>query len=371
VFTMFKKHYLWSFFFWLDLVALVSLLMDVTWLWEMIQLLFGVVQSGADSSIARAGRASRAGTKAGRAGRIIRIIRLVRVVKLYKYCCSKSTKDEEEDEDDDFSPDLSGSGIGNKMSEFIMHRMIVGVLMMLVLFPVLEVVEQDGTFSYLMMTLQKHQTHYPRYLESYIDDLKINEGSLLYLFESNKGVHIDKDRSSFRDVEISSFNNTHFEAMYDVKQESVNVATSQICITTFISILLGVGAWLFSKDAHEMIIIPIERMVRFVKNLAESPLAKIKLRKHTNVKGQYEIQLLEDTLMKLAGLLQVGFGEAGAEIIANNIDKEGFNPLVQGQKVFAIYGFCDIRNFQTATEILQVTMMLMITMNFGLHDHLS
>jgi hypothetical protein len=46
---------------------------------------------------------------------------------------------------------------------------------------------------------------------------------------------------------------------------------------------------------------------------------------------------------------------AGAEVIAENIRKEGdINPMVPGKKTVAIFGFCDIRRFTDATEVLQV-----------------
>lgn len=53
--------------------------------------------------------------------------------------------------------------------------------------------------------------------------------------------------------------------------------------------------------------------------------------------------------------MAVGFGDAGAEIIADNMRSGGdLNPMVPGQKVCAIFGFCDVRQFTDATEILQV-----------------
>lgn len=51
----------------------------------------------------------------------------------------------------------------------------------------------------------------------------------------------------------------------------------------------------------------------------------------------------------VAGLLRVGFGVAGADIIAKNMDlskKEVYlDPLVPGKRVLAIFGFCDIHRF--------------------------
>jgi hypothetical protein len=50
--------------------------------------------------------------------------------------------------------------------------------------------------------------------------------------------------------------------------------------------------------------------------------------------------------MKVGALLAVGFGEAGSEIIAENIKKGGsVDPMIPGKKILAIFGFCDIRNF--------------------------
>ena len=36
------------------------------------------------------------------------------------------------------------------------------------------------------------------------------------------------------------------------------------------------------------------------------------------------------------------------------------NPMLPGQKIFCIFGFCDIRNFTDATEVLQEGVMLFV-----------
>ncbi|EEH58528.1 uncharacterized protein MICPUCDRAFT_38834 [Micromonas pusilla CCMP1545] len=94
-----KRGYVGTFYFWLDLIATLSLLMDVPEFMALIDMAPCAIESDAwahglrghdegggteataDSAVARAGRASRAGT---RAGRIVRLVRLVRIVKLYK-----------------------------------------------------------------------------------------------------------------------------------------------------------------------------------------------------------------------------------------------------------------------------------------------
>jgi len=53
-------------------------------------------------------------------------------------------------------------------------------------------------------------------------------------------------------------------------------------------------------------------------------------------------------------LLTLGFGEAGSSIIAQNISSGGdMNPMMPGQKTYAIFGFCFIHEFAICTEVLQ------------------
>lgn len=72
--------------------------------------------------------------------------------------------------------------------------------------------------------------------------------------------------------------------------------------------------------------------------------------------------MLVQTLTKIGGLLALGFGEAGSEIISKNITDNGseFTPSIQGQKVICIFGFCYIKHFTEATEVLQEGIMLFV-----------
>lgn len=74
-----------------------------------------------------------------------------------------------------------------------------------------------------------------------------------------------------------------------------------------------------------------------------------------------ETVVLEQTIVKIGALLALGFGEAGSRIIADNMAAGGdVNPMLPGQKIIAIFGFCDIRNFTDATEVLQEGVMLFV-----------
>ena len=74
-----------------------------------------------------------------------------------------------------------------------------------------------------------------------------------------------------------------------------------------------------------------------------------------------ETVILEQMIVKIASLLVVGFGEAGAQVIANNIQNNGLLKVINpGKKVMGIYGFCDIRNFTDATEVLEGQVMIFV-----------
>ena len=87
-----QESYFNSFYFWLDVISTVSLITDITWIWDQIT---GQTEdyeaNDADQAgqLARAGRGARLGTRAGRIARVIRLIRLIRIGRLWKQANSR------------------------------------------------------------------------------------------------------------------------------------------------------------------------------------------------------------------------------------------------------------------------------------------
>lgn len=74
-----------------------------------------------------------------------------------------------------------------------------------------------------------------------------------------------------------------------------------------------------------------------------------------------EPKILQNTIVKIGSLLAVGFGEAGTEIISKVIEDPSIvNVVIPGQKIMALFGFCDIRNFTDATEVLEADVMVFV-----------
>lgn len=134
-----------------------------------------------------------------------------------------------------------------------------------------------------------------------------------------------------------------------------------------------------NKDAEDLVITPIETMISKVKRISKNPLEAAQIEEQdalaweelaqkdkkiiqlTKEKAKFETAMLESIIVKIGALLALGFGEAGSEIIAENMSKSGgVEPMLPGKKMFAVFGFCDIRNFADITEILQIDVMMFV-----------
>lgn len=466
IFSVVRSDYKWSFFFWLDLIATFSLVADISWIWYPIS---SLLHQNDNSSNSR-GNTTQVGARASRIVRLVRLIRLVRIVKLYKYFSKANDEEEQEKLREQAKTALNAkqaalkrveaSRLGKYLSEQTTRKVIVGVLVMLLLIPLLQVTDTDNqyfsgltqifwfgrssscswaapdTLSCPLGTLTPSWTTtdgWRRMVFTYSQSGKeehrwVGEDSdsemkypLLWLrvpnFE-NAGRLEDIDSISttinntvhswyadsrctgtpypstcpYRESEVEevAFLPQQCTDKIDCQQISANSrflvrdikkqdAIWSIITTIFVCTLLGTLAYLFSQDTQNLVIAPIEKMVNIVKQLANDPLRKPEieptedqiantnedegltffLKKRKRNGPQLETSVLEQTILKIGQLLQVGFGEAGAEIIGNNMrsgDGE-LNIMIPGKRVKAIFGFLDIRRFTDATEALQEDVM--------------
>ncbi len=62
-------------------------------------------------------------------------------------------------------------------------------------------------------------------------------------------------------------------AVMDVKWYSQFNALLNMLRTLFIVVILAVGVFVFNRDASNLVLVPIERMLKRVKDVSENPLA--------------------------------------------------------------------------------------------------
>jgi len=378
-----------SFYFWLDLMATLSMIIEITWLTPFSS--GEVMESNLES--ARAGKASRAGAKAARIIKVVRMIRLVRLVKLYKYFSENKNKKEgsiapDDDSLDNMPPE---SHVGAEMSDRTTKKVIVGILIMLMVIPILQVddLEYNNEFGMRMVFNQrasKDQSSLKawNFAESYFLNTTRCIDILYKGFDDGQReykISTPEERlklESLRHIEMSVItitgeNDNHtMTAVFDISRRVDEEALLGIYMTIFVILLLAIGTMTFARDVNNLVIIPIEQMVQLVREISANPLGKHFSLSQDELKGYddgMETTLLLRTISKIAGLMRVGFGEAGAEIIGKHLNMSsddnggssmGMNILGKGNKILSVFGFCDIRNFTDTTECLQEEVMLFV-----------
>jgi len=126
-------------------------------------------------------------------------------------------------------------------------------------------------------------------------------------------------------------------------------------------LVIAVSLWLslqkMMADAKRFVLNPLRHLLSIVYIYAKNPLATVKIEdllRDTDEAGGPETQQLTNAIGQITQLLRKCWGVAGTGIISENIsahrDVTGasakiFNPMVDGKKVQAIFGFAKIGDF--------------------------
>eukprot|EP00605_Chrysophyceae_sp_TOSAG23-4_P000252 GSChrysophyteH1.ASY1.ANO1.289.1 assembled CDS len=351
--------YFLCFYFWLDLLSILSMFPDISWIANGIGL----------GDISNSVQGNNAVT---RTGRIIRLVRLVRLVRLYKIYLDKRRKMEQETEMmelmragemsyDDILRQQSlyqerSSKLGSKLNDSITQRVITLVLTMVIILPLVSYTESNYSVYGSMDTLYTYVSGVKgsSSLETSLigqvqrdfsaENTDVENPNLIYLkilpYSDDPVVDNQSLRSSLRTSATivlkygSEESGKYLHAEFDNNALLQHTAELNIGLTIFIGIMLVLGSAVFNNDAQQTVLTPIERMMNMVEAVVKDPLSPLHFDHSGPIgHGEYETRLLESTVEKITGLLRV---DSGSKI----------NPLLPGVRVYVIVGFCDIHHFE-------------------------
>jgi len=373
--------YFFSFFWFLDLIAILSLFPDIGFIAGPL---------GIENLVNGTGNGDYS-----KAGRVVRLVRLVRLVRIYKVASERRKRDKEDQalqelarigavnmEDIAKQRKLTNerqSRLGFQLSESTTRRVIIMILTLLIVLPLLIYSPPNNGPDLSVAMLQAFNTAgndvSPEAKKLALDVFKSSLGAaynnrfieklsvspllgIAYPNESNPYILYQSNLNTLRPsakliYEEGSTNYT--DAIFSKLSFQRRQATYSIIMTIFVAIMLIGGAVVFTNDAQTLVINPIERMMNMVEAVAADPLKEFHF-DTSDSNSTYETQLLEKTIEKITGLLRVGFGEAGAGIISANLSaldaSASINPLLPGVRVYAIFGFCDIHHFEDINQRL-------------------
>jgi hypothetical protein len=111
-----RRSKIGSFYFWMDIVASFTLVMDMNW---MLDASTQQAFQGGGSQSAKGGNAARIGARVGRIIRLVRMVRLARIGKLYKYAVAVITNSKVEETAEE---QTEGSKVGAEMADVTNRR---------------------------------------------------------------------------------------------------------------------------------------------------------------------------------------------------------------------------------------------------------
>mmetsp|Transcript_15323 Transcript_15323/g.13048 ORF Transcript_15323/g.13048 Transcript_15323/m.13048 type:complete len:331 (-) Transcript_15323:940-1932(-) len=232
---------------------------------------------------------------------------------------------------------LKESRVGKKLSDLTTKRVIVIVLLLLLFMPMFDSdffndlppsnQYQGGLLAEIYNVEESTIEEKHAFRDYYVDyesgltppmvyvEIPLDED---YTFTKD-GWDIDELRQSekteiFEETEnygtIYGFTTNREQAIFE---SGLNIGR-----TLFICVVLTFGAMIFSHDANVLVLTPIERMIEKVNKIAKNPMTARdeKIVKDDDAGAGNETVDIENAIVKIGGLLALGFGDAGSEIVA-------------------------------------------------------
>jgi hypothetical protein len=198
--------------------------------------------------------------------------------------------------------------------------------------------------------------------------------------------------SKLRSIEKALLSRRNDDVMIEIVIDQRSYTRSEAFLSIYrtlaICVILAIGSSLFSRGAFKLVLEPIERMLGRVERIRDDPMntartdddtirrydaERLKLisRYNTatnmlsrwNAKRQLsklynkslETATIEKTLLRIGSLLALGFGQAGAAIVAHNIKSNDFsiNAMLPGKRVDGIFASIRIANFDVISIVLK------------------
>lgn len=339
------RGYAFSFMFLLDVVAIVSILPEIQWIWGDLSVV---------SSNLSATRASRAARVGARLGRLVRVVRIVRLVRLYMMWWAAS--EVAHAHGPERTEVLRESRMGHHLNTSTTRTVIILVLLTLLLTPLFEWAPSELGPQLGATLIHDANLHRPpgwALTVASIENRYALQSGLLgadgflagdakapllvkVLFSPATGVDptLVLDRSDvYSGLRTGAWTEIVQFSFADVNSAGALVTTVvwfnmrplqrlnsllSIILTVVIVILLLGGALQFSASAQLLVLRPLERMLEFVESVAVNPTVEA-ASSSGDSEATFETQLLENVIKKIVSILRVGFGGAGMRMVGNHV----------------------------------------------------
>lgn len=277
------RGYIFSFYWFVDLLAIVSISLEIPFITEGMGL--------GDLS----NRGSNGTGSYSKSVQILRLVRIVRLVKIFRIAAQRRKQREEQEEllhlaylnlinfDEERKRralnDKRTLKLGSTLSLAITRNVICMMLIMLIIIPIITWTTEDSGYQYSTYLLHENMinanvdtTAKQAMINEYIDVMDTNKVNdyLLYLrllpFNETPYVNLENKIVSLRSSSISDevfstfINGTVFltEARFNQSYLLRESALYSILLTWLVGSMLVIGSIIFTNDAQKLVLDPIE-----------------------------------------------------------------------------------------------------------------
>ena len=204
-----------------------------------------------------------------------------------------------------------------------------------------------------------------------INVTKVNDDLSVYTFYQNESYSNKELRSE--EVGYTQYSPKGTIIAFSMRSKVVTRSIILLSRMIYIYLLIVILTKVLRNLCNKLLLNPIEDMIKIVDLVAKDPVNSktiedlkkdcIKSLDNSSKKNSndYEIKIIQFAIIRISALMAIGFGEAGGEILKENIQSsEGLNPMLEGKKITAIFGFCYIRHFPEINETLQEKTMIFV-----------
>ena len=335
--TYSTPDYLLSYFFWLDLLSSLTILLDLHW----------INISGNN------GNDSEFDTQSPRVLKLLRLLRLTKLTKTIFLLFHRNR------DDDEFG---GQSKLGTKLIDLITKKIAISILLFVIIVPFLNADDTKNLYPIENIGKELNNMYHllnENQFNDYIDMFKSSSDAddVIFLKVGNIEYINEKDTlNSLRNDEQNEIKYGDVTMIIDIEVVKIIDSIKLMVLTTFLIIVACTMATVFNYDIQKYVVNPINIMLNDMDNLAKNKLSTFESDSDMNI--ETETSMLHGSISRIGHLLKLGFGEAGAEIIKYSLgDDLQSNINAKGTKINGIYAFCDIRQFTDTTECLKEDIM--------------
>ena len=277
-----SKRFYADLFFWLDVIATLSIIPDVPWLMDGVMIMLGQEPSDGPGEVVRAGgRVARVGARAARMVRVMRLLRLLRIFKLLRFLKKGEVATATKTEDLDAQHALKNvvpSTLASDISATISRRVVLILLFVLIAANIFASVTIDAAPD-LGILMLKDTANTAAMDTTAKNLLLLAKPNLIYLAKDKQPIYtsvgsasaVAKDRveEDLRATELKIF---RFESpdttAVDVElwlDESENVrseAAGTLMLLISLVVILLSSNYIMSNDSMKIVGEPLERVAR-------------------------------------------------------------------------------------------------------------